>query len=93
MKEEYDFSQGERGAVKPLPAGKTRITIRLDDNILDWFRDQTHRAGGGNYQTLINRALRDYIQGQREPLEATLRRILREELQAGAAIAVAGRRA
>ena len=44
MKEEYDFSRGERGAVEPLPQGKTRITIRLDDDILDWFRDQVHQA-------------------------------------------------
>jgi metal-responsive CopG/Arc/MetJ family transcriptional regulator len=81
MKEEYDFSDGERGAVDPLPQGKTRITIRLDDDILDWFREQVHQAGGGNYQTLINRALREYIQDRKEPLEATLRRVLREELQ------------
>lgn len=81
MKEEYDFSDGERGAVEPLPQGKTRITIRLDDDVLDWFRDQVHQAGGGNYQTLINRALRVYIQDRKEPLEATLRRVLREELQ------------
>ncbi len=82
MKEEYDFSRGERGAVEPLPPGKTRITIRLDDDILDWFKDRVHQAGGGNYQTLINRALREYIQDRKEPLEATLRRVLREELQA-----------
>jgi metal-responsive CopG/Arc/MetJ family transcriptional regulator len=81
MKEEYDFSDGERGAVEPLPQGKTRITIRLDDDVLDWFRDQVHQAGGGNYQTLINRALREYIRDRKEPLEATLRRVLREELQ------------
>ena len=81
MKEEYDFSQGVRGAVEPLPQGKTRITIRLDDDVLDWFRDQVHQAGGGNYQTLINRALREYIQDRKEPLEATMRRVLREELQ------------
>lgn len=92
MKEEYDFSQGVRGAVEPLPPGKTRITIRLDDDILDWFKDQVHQAGGGNYQTLINRALREYIQDRREPLEATLRRVLREELQASSE-AAAERRA
>jgi uncharacterized protein (DUF4415 family) len=84
MKEEYDFSQGKRGPVEPVPPGKTRITIRLDDDVLDWFREQTHLAGGGNYQTLINRALREYIQGRREALEETLRRVLREELQAAA---------
>jgi uncharacterized protein (DUF4415 family) len=82
MKEEYDFSQGKRGPVEPVPPGKTRITIRLDDDILDWFREQVHLAGGGNYQTLINRALREHMQGRREALEETFRRVLREEFQA-----------
>jgi uncharacterized protein (DUF4415 family) len=80
MKDEYDFSTGKRGAVDPTPSGKTRITIRLDDEILAWFREQVHSAGGGNYQTLINDALHQYIQQRREPLEETLRRVLREEL-------------
>jgi len=81
---EYDFSQGKRGAVEPLPAGKTRITIRLDNKVLDWFRDTVDKAGGGNYQTLINNVLLDYVRDQqdREPLEALLRRVLREELAA-----------
>ncbi len=81
MEAEYDFSQGKRGAVEPVTAGKTRITIRLDDEVLAWFREQAHAAGGGNYQTLINEALRQHIEQQREPLEATLRRVLREELE------------
>lgn len=80
METEYNFSQGNRGAIEPTPPGKTRITIRLDDEILSWFREQVHQAGGGNYQTLINDALLEYIQQRREPLEATLRRVLREEL-------------
>ena len=80
MKDEYDFSRAKRGAVDPMPPGKTRITIRLDTDILDWFREQTNASGGGNYQTLINRALREHIQHQREPLETVLRRVLREEL-------------
>jgi len=80
MEGEYDFSQGKRGAIEPTPPGKTRITIRLDDEVLAWFREQVHQAGGGNYQTFINDALRDYIQQHREPLEETLRRVLREEL-------------
>jgi uncharacterized protein (DUF4415 family) len=79
MDTEYDFSQAKRGAIDPLPAGKTRITIRLDNEILAWFREQVHAAGGGNYQSLINEALCQYIQQQHEPLEATLRRVLREE--------------
>ena len=80
MNDEYDFSQGKRGALEPTPPGKTRITIRLDDDVLDWFRGQVNAAGGGNYQTLINAALREHMQQRKEPLEATLRRVLREEL-------------
>lgn len=81
MEAEYDFSQGKRGAVDPTPLGKTRVTIRLDDDVLDWFREQVNLAGGGNYQTLINEALRQHIQQKREPLEETLRRVVREELE------------
>ncbi len=80
MKKEYDFRKGRRGAVVPLPPGKTRITIRIDDDVLDWFRAQVHAAGGGSYQTLINRALRRHMEHEQEPLEQTLRRVLREEL-------------
>jgi uncharacterized protein (DUF4415 family) len=80
MKEEYDFSRGKRGAVLPAPPGKTRITIRLDTDLLDWFRAQVHAAGGGNYQTLINDALREHVEGKRPTLEQTLRRVVREEL-------------
>jgi uncharacterized protein (DUF4415 family) len=81
MDSEYDFSQGKRGAVEPIPSGKTRITIRIDDDVLAWFRQQVHLQDGGNYQTLINDALRQHIQQKREPLEETLRRVLREELK------------
>lgn len=81
MEAEYDFSQGNRGAIKPTSSGKTRITIRLDDDVLAWIREQVHLASGGNYQTLINDALREYIQQRREPLEEILRRVLREELK------------
>ena len=81
MKQEYDFSKGKRGAVVPVPTGKTRVTIRLDQDILDWFRDEVDQAGGGNYQTLINLALRDFVNRKREPLEKTLRRVIREELK------------
>jgi uncharacterized protein (DUF4415 family) len=82
MKKEYDFSKGKRGAVVPAPKGKTRITIRIDDDILDWFRGTVDEAGGGNYQTLINDALREYIKNQQEPIEVILRRVVREELTA-----------
>ena len=80
MKKEYDFRKGKRGPVVPVPRGKSRITIRLDDDVLAWFHEQVHAAGGGNYQTLINLALREYIADQKESLEKTLRRVLREEL-------------
>ncbi|HRQ36824.1 MAG TPA: BrnA antitoxin family protein [Chloroflexota bacterium] len=81
MKEEYDFSQGRRGAIEPLPPGKSRITIRLDNDVIEWFRIQVENAGGGNYQTLINQALREYIWQNQEALEDTLRRVIREELR------------
>ena len=81
MKTEYEFSNGKRGAVVPAPPGKTRVTIRLDDDVLEWFRGEVDKAGGGNYQTLINRTLRDHMNQSREPLERTLRRVVREELR------------
>jgi uncharacterized protein (DUF4415 family) len=68
MKEECDFKTGRRGAINPLPPGKTRITIRPDDDILEWFRAQVDAAGGGNYQALINNVLREYIRQRQEPL-------------------------
>jgi uncharacterized protein (DUF4415 family) len=80
MKRSYDFSKGKRGAVVPIPPGKTRITIRLDNEILDWFRSQVEARGGGSYQAMINQALKEHIRQGGEPLESTLRRILREEL-------------
>jgi|SRR6185437_4586719 len=58
MRANSDFSRGKRGAIARVPKGKTRITIRIDDDVLDWFRAQVDEAGGGNYQTLINDALR-----------------------------------
>ena len=80
MREEYDFRKGKRGAVVTLPQGKSRITIRLDNDILDWFRTRAHLAGGGNYQTMINAALRDYVARNPDEFEDTLRRVVREEL-------------
>jgi len=79
MKAQYDFKRGKRGAVLKATAGKTRITIRIDDDVLRWFKKQVHAAGGGSYQTLINAALREHVGATHEPLEATLRRVLREE--------------
>jgi uncharacterized protein (DUF4415 family) len=80
-KESYDFSKGRRGAVVPVPPGKTRITIRIDTDVLDWFRQQVNTAGGGNYQTLMNQALRTHVEQREDGLEEMLRRVLREELQ------------
>ncbi len=81
MRKEYDFSKARRGAVVPVPPGKTRITIRLDDDVLAWFREQVHAAGGGNYQTLINQALRRFMEQGGEPLEVVMRRVVREEIR------------
>lgn len=92
MRKEYDFSRAKRGAVVPVPPGKTRITIRLDDDVLAWFREQVHAAGGGNYQTLINQALRRFIEQGGEPLEAVMRRVVREEIQRHPVRAKQGRR-
>lgn len=58
MKKEFNFSRGRRGAVRGAPPGKTRITIRIDDDVLQWFRAQVHKAGGGSYQTAMSEALR-----------------------------------
>jgi uncharacterized protein (DUF4415 family) len=79
LKDEYDFSRGRRGPVLPVPPGKTRITIRIDNAVLGWFRAKVHESGGGNYQTLMNDALREHM--TRQGLERTLRRVLKEELR------------
>lgn len=81
MRKEYDFSEGKRGPVLPVVTGKTRITIRIDDDILDWFRARVHDAGGGSYQTLMNRALRQVMAQDAEPIETLVRRVVREELR------------
>jgi len=85
MRKEYDFSKAKRGPAVPLSKGKTRITIRLDDDVIVWFKRQVHDAGGGNYQSLINKALHEHIKRSDEPLEETLRRVLREELRTSGA--------
>jgi len=81
MSKTYDFSKGKRGAVVPVPPGKTRITIRLDNDVIDWFRSQAEARGGGSYQTMINSALKEHVQRGGEALEGYLRRIIREELR------------
>jgi hypothetical protein len=80
MKKEYDFSHGKRGSVLKTPSGKTRITIRIDDDILEAFRTQVHAAGGGSYQSMINEALRQHIDSIEEPFKEVLRSVVREEL-------------
>ena len=81
MKDEYDFSNGTRGAVLDS-AGKTRITIFLDDDILAAFRERAAQSGKG-YQTLINEALRHSLSPESAPLTAEiLRKILHEDLNA-----------
>lgn len=79
--------KGSRGPVRgrtvPIRACKTRITIRLDDDVIEWFKAQVESAGGGNYQSLINLALREHMKRVDEPLERTPRRVLREELRRG----------
>jgi uncharacterized protein (DUF4415 family) len=84
MKNIYDFSKGKRGRVvadSPLEHGKVRITIRLDEDLVDHFGAIADRSGGKvGYQTLINSALREYVEGKTPKWEETLRRILREEM-------------
>ena len=80
MKKEYDFSKGKRGPVIKTP-GKTRITIYLDSDIIETCRKRADKRGIG-YQTLINSALRDWLENRPEPVdEETLRRVMREELE------------
>lgn len=81
MQKEYDFTQAKRGPVVAPTPGKTRITIRIDDDILGWFRQQVDASGGGNYQTLMNEALRAAMQERKRPIETVLRKVVREELK------------
>lgn len=89
MKDRYDFSKGKRGRVVPAEPeheGKVRITIRLDQDVVDRFLQMAEASGGATgYQTLINAALREYLEGKSPRFEDTLRRIIREELKSSAA--------
>lgn len=84
MKDQYDFSKGKRGRVVPEPPlepGKVKITIRLDEDIIDHFTTIADASSGATgYQTLINSALREYMEGKSPKIEDALRRIVREEL-------------
>ncbi len=75
-----NFSKGKRGAVVRPDPTKQRITIRLDADVIEHFKGLVHEAGGGNYQTLINNALREHIKAHDRELEETLRKVIREEL-------------
>jgi len=81
MKQEYDFSKGKRDAVLPQK-GKTRITIYLDNDVIEEFRNRAEKSGSG-YQTLINQILQAHLNKSNNPIdENTLRRVIREELKA-----------
>ena len=86
MKQSYDFGKGRRGRIappEPEARGKTRITIRIDDDLMDHFLKAAEASGGAvGYQTLINDALRQYVEGKAPKIEDTLRRIVREEMRA-----------
>lgn len=82
MKATYDFRKGKRGAVLPVSGKKERITIRLDRDIVDWFRLKVEEQGGGSYQSMMNAALREYVEHREQPLEDMLRKVVREELRA-----------
>jgi uncharacterized protein (DUF4415 family) len=71
----------KRGPVLPTPPGKERIAIRLDTDILAYFRQAVERAGG-NYQTAINAVLREYLEGRKSApqIEDIVWRVIREEL-------------
>jgi uncharacterized protein (DUF4415 family) len=77
----YNFTKAKQGSVTGHAPGKTRITIRIDADILNWFRTQVHKKGGGNYQTLINSALREFVNYREGDLEKTVRKVIREELK------------
>jgi uncharacterized protein (DUF4415 family) len=85
MKQQYDFSKARRGRIvpaKPEPRGKVRITIRLDEDLVDHFLKEADASGGATgYQTLINDALRRHVEGKAPRIEDALRRIVREELR------------
>jgi len=81
MKANYDFSKARRGAVLHPSGNKTRITIRLDRELVEWFKAKAEAQGGGNYQTMLNDALRAYTEHQDASLEKLLRKVVREELR------------
>jgi uncharacterized protein (DUF4415 family) len=81
MKANYDFSGARRGSVVPPSGRKVRITIRLDRDLVEWFKSKAESEGGGNYQTMLNDALRVYTEYQNGELERLLRKVVREEIR------------
>ena len=81
MKKNYNFSKARRGAVAPPSGSKIRITIRLDRDLVEWFKSKVEAQGGGNYQTMLNDALRAHIENQDASLEKLLRKVVREEIK------------
>jgi uncharacterized protein (DUF4415 family) len=81
MKAKSDFSNGRPGAVLPPSGNKVSITISLDRDIVDRFRSKVEEQGGGNYQSILNDALRKHMEQEKQPLEEVLRRVVREELR------------
>lgn len=75
---DIDFSRAKRGPVVTSAPGKTKISIRVDNSVLEYFRALVDKAGGGNYQTLINDALLEHVH-RRSTLDA-VRQVMREEL-------------
>lgn len=87
MKKEYDFTRAKRGAVIKPGKGKIRITIRIDEDVLEEFKNMADQSGGGSYQALMNAALRHFLLRKEESLEKTLRRVIRDELNRGSVAA------
>jgi len=81
MKANYNFSGARRGSVVPPSGRKVRITIRLDRDLVEWFKSKAELEGGGNYQTMLNDALRASTEYQNGELERLLRKVVREEIR------------
>ena len=71
MKDNYDFSQGKRGAVIPTPSHQVKINLTLDKEIIEWFQAKVNKSGGGDYHQLISDALKDYIRQEKNTLQST----------------------
>ena len=81
---DVDFSRAKRGAVIKAEPGKTKISIRLDNRVVEHFRELVEEAGSGNYQTLINETLRRGLQADtaKAELREAIREVIREEIRA-----------